>query len=56
MVLAGQKPEVIMEICSRALAFWTYQVRHEFVLCMQLQVSGELAVLNLLPNVWLSLF
>ena len=28
MVLAGQKPEVIMEICSRALAFWTYQVRN----------------------------
>ena len=26
MVLAGQKPEVVMEICSRALAFWTYQV------------------------------
>lgn len=30
MVLAGQKPEVIMEICSRALAFWTYQVLYVF--------------------------
>ena len=29
MVLAGQKPEVIMEICSRALAFWTYQTHQE---------------------------
>jgi len=27
MVLAGQKPEVIMEICTRALSFWTYQVQ-----------------------------
>ena len=26
MWLAGQKPDVIMETCSRALAFWTYQV------------------------------
>ena len=26
MVLAGQRPEVIMEICSRAMSFWTYQV------------------------------
>jgi hypothetical protein len=26
MVLAGQKPETIMDICSRALSFWTYQV------------------------------
>lgn len=29
MVLAGQKPENIMEICSRALAFWTYQTCQE---------------------------
>jgi len=26
MVLAGQRPEVIMEICTRAVSFWTYQV------------------------------
>ena len=26
MVLAGLRPEVIMEICSRAISFWTYQV------------------------------
>ncbi|GFQ87906.1 e3 ubiquitin-protein ligase CCNB1IP1 [Trichonephila clavata] len=26
MVLAGQRPEVIFEICSRAISFWTYQV------------------------------
>ncbi|XP_077865951.1 E3 ubiquitin-protein ligase CCNB1IP1-like, partial [Saccoglossus kowalevskii] len=25
MVLAGQRPEVVMEIASRALAFWSYQ-------------------------------
>ncbi|XP_041374599.1 E3 ubiquitin-protein ligase CCNB1IP1-like [Gigantopelta aegis] len=29
MVLAGQKPEVIMEICARSLAFWTYQSHQE---------------------------
>lgn len=26
MVLAGQRPDIIAEICSRALSFWTYQV------------------------------
>ena len=26
MILAGQKPEVISEVCSRALSFWVYQV------------------------------
>ena len=26
MVLAGQRPETILEICSRSLSFWTYQV------------------------------
>ncbi|XP_065067775.1 E3 ubiquitin-protein ligase CCNB1IP1-like isoform X1 [Rhopilema esculentum] len=36
MVLAGLKPEIIMEICSRAIAFWSYQayserVYHEYV-------------------------
>ncbi|XP_069120390.1 E3 ubiquitin-protein ligase CCNB1IP1-like [Argopecten irradians] len=29
MVLAGQKPETIMEICTRALSFWTYQAHQE---------------------------
>ncbi|XP_070543928.1 E3 ubiquitin-protein ligase CCNB1IP1-like isoform X2 [Ptychodera flava] len=29
MVLAGQRPEVIMEIASRALAFWAYQNHQE---------------------------
>ena len=29
MVLAGQRPETIMEITSRALSFWTYQVSCE---------------------------
>jgi len=29
MLLAGQRPEVIMEICSRAMSFWTYQVSYE---------------------------
>ncbi|KAJ8029193.1 E3 ubiquitin-protein ligase CCNB1IP1 [Holothuria leucospilota] len=31
MVLAGQKPEVIMEACSRAMAFWSYQIHQERV-------------------------
>ena len=26
MVLAGHRPDTIIEICSRALSFWTYQV------------------------------
>ncbi|OMJ20140.1 E3 ubiquitin-protein ligase CCNB1IP1 [Smittium culicis] len=29
MVLAGQGPEVIMEVASRALAFWVYQISQE---------------------------
>ncbi|XP_062516100.1 E3 ubiquitin-protein ligase CCNB1IP1-like isoform X2 [Corticium candelabrum] len=29
MVLAGQRPDVVMEICSRAMAFWTYQSHQE---------------------------
>ncbi|XP_064616518.1 E3 ubiquitin-protein ligase CCNB1IP1-like isoform X2 [Liolophura sinensis] len=29
MVLAGQKPEVVMEVCTRALSFWTYQAHQE---------------------------
>lgn len=29
MVLAGQRPEIIMDICSRALAFWMYQSQQE---------------------------
>ncbi|XP_064638350.1 E3 ubiquitin-protein ligase CCNB1IP1-like [Lineus longissimus] len=29
MILAGQKPDVIMEACSRALSFWSYQACQE---------------------------
>ncbi|XP_076822040.1 E3 ubiquitin-protein ligase CCNB1IP1-like isoform X1 [Clavelina lepadiformis] len=29
MVLCGQRPEAIMDICSRALNFWTFQNRQE---------------------------
>lgn len=29
MVLAGQRPEIIMDISSRALAFWMYQSQQE---------------------------
>ncbi|XP_073421109.1 E3 ubiquitin-protein ligase CCNB1IP1 [Dendrobates tinctorius] len=29
MMLAGLRPEVVLDICSRALAFWTYQVYQE---------------------------
>ncbi|XP_054713338.1 E3 ubiquitin-protein ligase CCNB1IP1-like [Uloborus diversus] len=31
MVLAGQRPEIIFEVCSRAIAFWTYQVHQEIM-------------------------
>ncbi|CAM1301193.1 CCNB1IP1 (predicted) [Pycnogonum litorale] len=31
MILAGQKPDVILEICTRALSFWTYQIHQEQV-------------------------
>ncbi|XP_022105245.1 E3 ubiquitin-protein ligase CCNB1IP1-like [Acanthaster planci] len=29
MVLAGQKPDTILEVCTRAMAFWTYQIQQE---------------------------
>ncbi|KAM8961798.1 E3 ubiquitin-protein ligase CCNB1IP1 [Pelodytes ibericus] len=29
MMLAGLRPELVLDICSRALAFWTYQVYQE---------------------------
>ncbi|XP_050413464.1 E3 ubiquitin-protein ligase CCNB1IP1-like [Patella vulgata] len=29
MVLAGLKPETVMEICTRSLSFWTYQTQQE---------------------------
>ncbi|XP_064458956.1 E3 ubiquitin-protein ligase CCNB1IP1-like [Ornithodoros turicata] len=29
MVLAGQKPDTILDVCSRAMAFWSYQVAQE---------------------------
>ncbi|KAE8633852.1 hypothetical protein XENTR_v10002118 [Xenopus tropicalis] len=29
MILAGLRPEIVLDICSRALAFWTYQVYQE---------------------------
>lgn len=29
MILAGLKPEVISEVCSRALSFWVYQSHQE---------------------------
>ena len=29
MALAGQRPEVVMEICSRAIALWMYQASQE---------------------------
>ena len=38
MVLAGHKPETIMEICSRALTFWTYQVHHSQIVCVHVHV------------------
>lgn len=29
MVIAAQKPDVISEVCSRALSFWSYQANQE---------------------------
>uniref|UniRef100_A0A8C7YE59 Cyclin B1 interacting protein 1 n=1 Tax=Oryzias sinensis TaxID=183150 RepID=A0A8C7YE59_9TELE len=29
MVLAGLRPDVVLDICARALAFWSYQVHQE---------------------------
>ena len=31
MVLAGYKPEIILEMASRALSFWSYQVHNELM-------------------------
>ena len=31
LVIAGQKPETISEICSRATSFWSYQMHQEHV-------------------------
>ncbi|OAQ31288.1 hypothetical protein K457DRAFT_43999, partial [Linnemannia elongata AG-77] len=28
-ILSGLRPEVIMEICTRAISFWTYQTSQE---------------------------
>ena len=58
MILAGLKPDVISEICSRALSFWVYQVsliyREQLYLIVNQSVitgSGihyrEIIVLNL---------
>lgn len=37
MVLTGQRPGVIIDICSRAMAFWTYQNHQEHLF----QVEGK---------------
>jgi E3 ubiquitin-protein ligase CCNP1IP1 len=29
MIISAQKPEVIAEICGRAISFWTYQMHQE---------------------------
>ncbi|KAK3827445.1 MAG: hypothetical protein J3Q66DRAFT_272378, partial [Benniella sp.] len=28
-ILSGLRPEIIMEICTRAISFWTYQTSQE---------------------------
>uniref|UniRef100_A0A3Q3M8Q0 RING-type domain-containing protein n=1 Tax=Mastacembelus armatus TaxID=205130 RepID=A0A3Q3M8Q0_9TELE len=28
MVLAGLRPDIVLDICTRALAFWSYQVKY----------------------------
>uniref|UniRef100_A0A8C2X710 Cyclin B1 interacting protein 1 n=1 Tax=Cyclopterus lumpus TaxID=8103 RepID=A0A8C2X710_CYCLU len=37
MVLAGLRPDVVLDISARALAFWSYQVKHISV-CMRMNV------------------
>uniref|UniRef100_H2Y617 Uncharacterized protein n=1 Tax=Ciona savignyi TaxID=51511 RepID=H2Y617_CIOSA len=29
MVLCGQKPDVVLDVCNRAIAFWNFQMRQE---------------------------
>jgi E3 ubiquitin-protein ligase CCNP1IP1 len=45
MVISGQRPEVIMDICSRALSFWTYQCHQELsyqkFCCSKAQQQGQ---------------
>lgn len=34
MVLAGLRPDIILDICARALSFWSYQVKDNMCLEM----------------------
>jgi hypothetical protein len=45
MVLAGLSPDIILEIASRALSFFTFQVSFELVSCIALPEThpGRLA-------------
>ena len=29
MILSGLKPETVMDVCARAISFWSYQISHE---------------------------
>lgn len=29
MVLAGHRPDIIVEVCSRAISFWNFQMQQE---------------------------
>lgn len=42
MVLAGQRPETIMEICSRAMSFWTYQVLETQIFAVSVAMTVQL--------------
>jgi hypothetical protein len=53
MILAGHRPEIIMEIATRALSFWTYQVLLTFTESLLLYVLPEGASLNARRNFFL---
>ncbi|OMJ17429.1 hypothetical protein AYI70_g5826 [Smittium culicis] len=51
MVLAGQGPEVIMEVASRALAFWSsYDFSKQKQSITNLDSSAELVLNNSIQN------
>lgn len=29
MIMSGLKPEIVMDVCGRALSFWVYQIYQE---------------------------
>ncbi|ORZ09740.1 hypothetical protein BCR41DRAFT_309349, partial [Lobosporangium transversale] len=40
-ILSGLRPEIIMEVCTRAISFWTYQTSQEIKYREMTQKSQE---------------